>query len=790
MRSPIINRSFARLFKKYRLRSEIETLSEFGDLLAEQGFVYENSIFTHWQKGTRVPHERKILLAIVHIFVCKGALSTIDQVNEILASLNMRDLTIEESIQFPGMSPKIAPFTVPEEIEFFVGRNGLVKQITAYLLEKFSVILYGQAGSGKSSLCIHIAHTIRKQFSDGILWYRYDIMHKEDILLDIGKEFNLDLSKEITLENKAKSIRELLAKKNILLILDNVDSYEEVRLLFRDKKFPCVTIITSRVIPPKNFESYKAIAVKGFTGVELQEYARILLGNAFLLSNKEKISDLGKAVEYSPLLLSVLFKQIEQEPSRIDYYLQKLETFPLQSVYDKKTIESSLKLSFDTLSSDVQEIFVSLGIFQGSDFSPNVVAVINKKSVGITKAALSELQRHSLIEFSIQNRYRLHPLIKLYLQNKIDEGAYSKKLAEYYLSFLGQKDIGKKSEYSTVVEELDNIIGVFQLCDKYGSHTELNNLWNYMGVFFWDTGRWNKLNKYGEVIHKYKDTYENTLVYITYIFFVIFTIWWIYIFLFSRNDQWGRSLFSCTYTVIAIWGGIIGLIIGKKWGGLQSLMGKSVSMFSIGLLFQSFGQIAYGYFMIFYAPYKFMYPSLGDIGYFGSIFFYIYGAFLILKSAKAKNTVILMFQKFTAIIIPLLLLTISYVFFLNGYKPDFSHPFTLFLDFAYPLSQSICLFLAILAFIYSTTLSTGLMKQRIRVIIFALVSQYIADYVFLFSLKKDITKPGDFVDYLYLFAYFIMTLAILQFRTIQGDYNSSILCRLRHWFKVNLLSTS
>ena len=41
------NPTFAELFKKYRLRSEIETLSQFGDLLAQEGLVYENSLFTH-----------------------------------------------------------------------------------------------------------------------------------------------------------------------------------------------------------------------------------------------------------------------------------------------------------------------------------------------------------------------------------------------------------------------------------------------------------------------------------------------------------------------------------------------------------------------------------------------------------------------------------------------------------------------------------------------------------------------------------------------------------------------
>lgn len=88
--------SFATLFKKYRLRSEIETLSQFGDLLAEKGLVYENSLFTHWQKGDRVPKDRKLILAVIEIFVEKGGIKTIEEANSILSSIYQPWLTHHE----------------------------------------------------------------------------------------------------------------------------------------------------------------------------------------------------------------------------------------------------------------------------------------------------------------------------------------------------------------------------------------------------------------------------------------------------------------------------------------------------------------------------------------------------------------------------------------------------------------------------------------------------------------------------------------------------------------------
>src|SRR5665213_445805 len=68
--------TFSALFRKYRLKSEFETLSEFGLALAEKGFLYEESIFSHWQKGTRVPQNRVVLLKLLDIFIEKHAITT------------------------------------------------------------------------------------------------------------------------------------------------------------------------------------------------------------------------------------------------------------------------------------------------------------------------------------------------------------------------------------------------------------------------------------------------------------------------------------------------------------------------------------------------------------------------------------------------------------------------------------------------------------------------------------------------------------------------------------------
>ncbi len=89
-------KTFAELFKKYRLRAEFDTFAAFGDALSEKGYFYEESIFSHWQKGTRIPMDRKLVLTIIVIFVDKKAISTKGECNEFLATTGLGYLTEQE----------------------------------------------------------------------------------------------------------------------------------------------------------------------------------------------------------------------------------------------------------------------------------------------------------------------------------------------------------------------------------------------------------------------------------------------------------------------------------------------------------------------------------------------------------------------------------------------------------------------------------------------------------------------------------------------------------------------
>ncbi len=88
--------NFAGLFKRYRLRSQIDTLSRFGDLFAEEGMIYENSLFTRWQNGQRIPRDRRTLLALIRLFVKRKGIVSLEEANGLLESVGLCDLNAQE----------------------------------------------------------------------------------------------------------------------------------------------------------------------------------------------------------------------------------------------------------------------------------------------------------------------------------------------------------------------------------------------------------------------------------------------------------------------------------------------------------------------------------------------------------------------------------------------------------------------------------------------------------------------------------------------------------------------
>lgn len=244
-------------------------------------------------------------------------------------------------------------------------------------------------------------------------------------------------------------------------------------------------------------------------------------------------------------------------------------------------------------------------------------------------------------------------------------------------------------------------------------------------------------------------------------FVALMSVWWATIYYRGLVEGTENDTFTLVYALLPLWGGIIGLVTAKRWGGIKSVLGKSLIMFSLGLLGQFFGQALYSYY-IYILGIDDPYPSIGDIGFFSTGFFYIYGLVLLARAVGIKFSLQGIWKKAQAFIIPLVILATSYNLFLSGYSFEDASLINVILDFGYPIVNAVYVSIAILVFLLSRKTLGGIMRGPLLILIVALILEYVADSMFDYQINNDLWYVGGTNDFTYLLAYGLMAFSLIH----------------------------
>ncbi len=252
---------------------------------------------------------------------------------------------------------------------------------------------------------------------------------------------------------------------------------------------------------------------------------------------------------------------------------------------------------------------------------------------------------------------------------------------------------------------------------------------------------------------------HNILVQFSVLLYVVLAIWWLTIFQRGLTSGLENNIYTLAYPLLSLLGGVIGVISAQKWGGFRSQFGLGIYLFSFGLLAQFLGQLLYAYY-IYIQGIQVPYPSLGDIGYFGSVILYAVAVLVFGRVIGAQVNFKSIGGKLQAFIIPACILVASYLYFLEGYSFDWSNWIKIVLDFGYPLGEALYVSLAIVLLLLSRNVLGGMMRNPMRLLIAALVVQYFCDFMFLYQANNGTWYVGGVNDFLYSTSYLLMTLVL------------------------------
>jgi DNA-binding SARP family transcriptional activator/Flp pilus assembly protein TadD len=368
-----------------------------------------------------------------------------------LNTLHRRILAADPALAAHPMPPAapaggelMTPRQLPAAVRHFTGRGDELVTLTRLLNQAHddqpgTVVISaigGTAGVGKTALAVHWAHRVADRFPDGQLYVNlrgYDPgqpMPAADALASFLRALGVP-GQEIPseLDERAARYRSLLARRRVLVVLDNASSEEQVRPLIPATP-ACMTLVTGRDALAG------LIARDGAARIDLDllpmddavELLQTLIGER-ASTERTATEALADRCCRLPLALRVAAELAAARPgsrladlaAELTDQQQRLDL--LDAGGDPKTaIRAVFSWSYRHLPSGTARAFRLAGMNPAPDMDSYSVAALAGVSLAEGKRLLDRLARAYLVHPAGSCRYGLHDLLR----------GYARELAELH----------------------------------------------------------------------------------------------------------------------------------------------------------------------------------------------------------------------------------------------------------------------------------------------------------------------------------------------------------------------
>jgi DNA-binding SARP family transcriptional activator/Tfp pilus assembly protein PilF len=372
----------------------------------------------------------------------------------------------EPGAELGGMTAR-APRELPADVAAFTGRaaelaalddvllgadaNAGAGQPTAAVISAVS----GTAGVGKTALAVHWAHRAAPHFPDGQLHVNlrgYDPeqpITAADALAAFLRSLGVP-GPEIPVEDteRAARYRSLLAGKQVLIVLDNASTVEQVRSLLPGSP-SCAVLVTSR-------DSLAGLVSRD--GARRLDLDLLPLPDAIALlreliraqadAEPEAVAELARQCARLPLALRVAAELATSRPSvpladLVAELADQQRRLDLLSADDdpRTAVRAVFSWSYEHLDPDSARGFRLAGLHPGADFDAYAVAALLDSKLERARRVLDTLTRAHLLQPTAPGRHGMHDLLRAYARDRaaeVDDDEESRaaltRLFDYYLS--------------------------------------------------------------------------------------------------------------------------------------------------------------------------------------------------------------------------------------------------------------------------------------------------------------------------------------------------------------------
>ncbi len=274
---------------------------------------------------------------------------------------------------------KRVPFQALPPARHFVGRVAEARQTIDHLRGENAtpLALVGMGGVGKSSLAAQIAHDLRSDFADGVLWGSPAASHPTAILDSWAQAYGYDLARLSDAASKAAVVRDLLAGKRTLVVLDDVPSAESARLLLPGG-VTCRVLITTRSREVAHALGADTLLLPSLRGKESLTLFTRTLNDERANADPAAARQICATLDHLPLAVEIAGQRLRTRPERtlaeFAHRLQGVQTVLSELRVSDRAVRASFETSWAALEPALQTTFARLAVFVARPFAADPVA--------------------------------------------------------------------------------------------------------------------------------------------------------------------------------------------------------------------------------------------------------------------------------------------------------------------------------------------------------------------------------------------------------------------------------
>jgi tetratricopeptide (TPR) repeat protein len=319
------------------------------------------------------------------------------------------------------------PYNLPGTAVNFVGREQELSRIHQAFQQSSPIVLSGMGGSGKTELALQYAWQHKGDYPAGICWINVLNSDPGLAILFFAREYlGLNIPNQGTLSERVRYCWQNWPEGNALIIFDDVRDYDQITsYLPSGKESRFRVLITTRF-------SYLGVSLSTInldvlTAAQALDLLQTYLGKERLTAELEAAKQLCQCLGYLPLGLQLLGSFLRQATTETLANIK--EKFPKKGLKylnsDKeevRSIKTILDLSWQLLETEEQKLALCLSLFASAPFPKHLIISLfsDEAKDEIEKWLTDSLVKLNLLKSLGNEWYQLHPLIRLYLREKLE----------------------------------------------------------------------------------------------------------------------------------------------------------------------------------------------------------------------------------------------------------------------------------------------------------------------------------------------------------------------------------